>query len=263
MMAIGLGKFAGAQRYHTHAYKLGLERVIRTVGRQVLGSGKILGGLAILEDANHHTAKIAAVPVEVMEQREEELLELVKSWMGRIPCDLDILIVDEIGKIYSGAGMDTKVVNRGTNAEYNPWDTAPRIERVYVRGLSSNSYGNAIGLGMADMVHDRLLNAVDWTPTSINGLTASGLACLRAPWHYGDDRTCLDKLWRTVGKFEIEKVTVGWIANSLDIGTLALTENLRPALSGDVDIVGEGMDWPFGSDGDLHSPFTALRSQAS
>jgi hypothetical protein len=116
---------------------------------------------------------------------------------------------------------------------------------------------------MADMVHDRLLNAVDWTPTSINGLTASGLACLRAPWHYGDDRTCLDKLWRTVGKFEIEKVTVGWIANSLDIGTLALTENLRPALSGDVDIVGEGMDWPFGSDGDLRSPFTALRSQAS
>ena len=78
MMAIGLGKFAGAQRYHAYAYRLGLEHVIRSVGRQVLESGKILGGLAILEDANHNTAKLDAVPVEVMEQREEENLALVK-----------------------------------------------------------------------------------------------------------------------------------------------------------------------------------------
>ena len=85
MMAIGLGKFAGAQRYHTYAYKLGLEHVIRSVGRQVLASGKILGGLAILEDAHHNTAQVTAVPVEEMEQREEELLRLVKSWMGTHP----------------------------------------------------------------------------------------------------------------------------------------------------------------------------------
>src|SRR5919202_448365 len=105
MMAIGLGKFAGAQRYHTYAYRLGLEKVIRTVGRQVLGSGKILGGLAILEDANHNTAQLTAVPVEVMEQKEQELLALAKSWMGKIPgSPLDILIINEIGKIYSGAG---------------------------------------------------------------------------------------------------------------------------------------------------------------
>src|SRR5579862_1936191 len=121
MMAIGLGKFAGAQRYHTFAYRLGLEHVIRSVGRQVLKSGKILGGLAILEDANHNTAQLTAVPVENMERAEEELLALVKSWMGRIPMPLDILILDEIGKDISGAGMDTKVVNRSVNGESNPW----------------------------------------------------------------------------------------------------------------------------------------------
>ena len=98
MMAIGLGKFAGAQRYHTFAYRLGLEHVIRSVGRQVLKSGKILGGLAILEDANHNTAQLTAVPVDQMEQKEEELLALCKSWMGRIPVkEVDILIIDEIG----------------------------------------------------------------------------------------------------------------------------------------------------------------------
>src|SRR5215475_12125302 len=99
MMAIGLGKFAGAQRYHAYAFRgLGLEHVIVTVGRKVLESGKILGGLAILEDAYHNTAKLDAVPVEVMEEREEQNLALVKSWMASIPMDLDILILDEIGK---------------------------------------------------------------------------------------------------------------------------------------------------------------------
>src|SRR5437763_12987397 len=90
MMAIGLGKFAGAQRYHAYAYRgMGLENVIRSVGRQVLNSGKIIGGLAILEDAYHNTAKLDAVPVEAMEQREQENLALVKTWMGKIPFDLD------------------------------------------------------------------------------------------------------------------------------------------------------------------------------
>ena len=121
MLAIGIGKFAGAQKYHTYGYKLGLEHVIRSVGRQVLQSGKMIGGLAILEDAYHNTAKLDAVTAEVMEQREEENLELVKSWMGKIPVDLDILIVDEMGKEISGGGMDSKVINRGVQrAQYNP-----------------------------------------------------------------------------------------------------------------------------------------------
>src|SRR5882672_1888481 len=107
MMAIGLGKFAGAQHYHTYAYKIGLDRVIRSIGRQVLASGKILGGLAILEDAHHNTAQLTAVPVDRMEEREAQLLSLAKSWMGKIPMDLDILILGGIGKTISGAGMDT------------------------------------------------------------------------------------------------------------------------------------------------------------
>ena len=135
MMAIGLGKFAGAQRYHTYAYKLGLEEVIRTVGRQVLQSGKILGGLAILEDANHNTAQLTAVPGRGDgAAKRKSCLRSAKSWMARIPFELDILILDEIGKNISGAGMDTKVVNRGVHGEYNLWpDTAPRIERIFIR----------------------------------------------------------------------------------------------------------------------------------
>jgi len=253
MMAIGLGKFAGAQRYHTYAYRLGLEHVIRTVGRQVLKSGKILGGLAILEDANHHTAQLTAVPVARMEQQEEELLARVKSWMGRIPAPLNILIIDEIGKNYSGAGMDTKVVNRGVNGQYNPWDTAPAFDRIFLRGLSEHSYGNGVGLGMADVIHDRLLKAIDWNPTQINSLTASTPAAIRTPIHFPSDRMCLEKIWPTVGKTKQEDVTIGWIANSLDLGTLRMSENLLAEIKSNprLEVIGEPEELEFDLQGNL------------
>jgi len=230
MMAIGLGKFAGAQHYHTYAYKLGLEHTIRSIGRTVLASGKVLGGLAVIEDANHSTAKIEAVPVEYMERREEELLALAKSWMGRIPADLDILIIDEIGKNISGAGMDSKVVNRSVNGGYNPWPDTPLIERIFVRDLSSLSYHNAVGLGMADVVTDRLVSQVDWTPTRINSLTASTPAAIRTPVHYPTDRECLEAIAPTVGKFDMRDVTIGWIRNTMELSPIVLSENLRPRI---------------------------------
>jgi len=253
MMAIGLGKFAGAQRYHTYAYKLGLERVIRTIGRQVLASGKILGGLAILEDANHNTAQVTAVPVEEMESREEELLRLVKSWMGRIPADLDVLILDEIGKNISGAGMDTKVVNRGVYGQYNPWPDAPRIERIFIRGLSDLSYGNGVGLGMADVVSDRLLAKIDWNPTRINSLTASTPAAIRTPVHFPTDRECLEAIAPTVGKHNLMEVTYGWIRNSLELGLLAMSENLRCQIERDanLEILGPARPVEFDAGGNL------------
>ena len=254
MMAIGLGKFAGAQRYHTFAYRLGLERVIRTVGRQVLKSGKILGGLAILEDANHNTAKLEAVPVEKMESREEELLALTKSWMGRIPVEnLDILILDEIGKNVSGAGMDTKVVNRSVHGEYNPWPNAPRIERIFIRDLSPLTYNNGVGLGRADVVHDRLLDKIDWVPTQINSLTASTPAAIRTPIHYSTDRKCLETIAPTVGKFDSKTITIGWIKNSLEIGVIGITENLRGQIEKNtsLEILGPARDWPFDAAGQL------------
>jgi hypothetical protein len=253
MMAIGLGKFAGAQRYHTYAYKLGLENVIRSVGRQVLQSGRILGGLAILEDANHQTARLAAVRVDEMEQREQELLEQTKSWMGRIPCDLDILIVDELGKQFSGAGMDTKVINRGIYGTANVWNTAPNIERVFVRGLSDHSYGNAVGIGMADVTHDSILPKINWEATAINSLTASTLAAIRMPIHYPSDRLCLEKVWPTVGKFRKEEIAIGWVRNTLEIGLVALTENLRERIEANpaLEILGPAWDWPFDERGNL------------
>jgi hypothetical protein len=258
MMAIGLGKFAGAQRYHAYAYRLGLEHVIRTVGRQVLGSGKVLGGLAILEDANHNTARVEAVPVEQMEQREEANLALVKSWMARVPADLDILILDEIGKNISGAGMDTKVVNRGVNGEYNPWP-GPKFQRLFIRNLSELTYNSGVGLGMADVVTDRLVKRIDWAPTWINSLTANTPASIRTPIHFPTDRECLERIAPTVGKVDLSQLTFGWIRNTMELGRLALSENLRPTVESNPDLEIEAViDFEFGENGDLLSPFEAV-----
>ncbi len=260
MMAIGLGKLAGAQRYHTHGHRVGLETVIRSVGRQVLTSGKILGGLAILEDANHNTAHLEAVPVENMERREEELLALTKSWMGKIPVRaLDVLIVDEIGKNISGAGMDTKVINRSIQCHYNPWPELARIERIFARDLSSLTYNNGVGLGMADIVTDRLVSRIDWAATHVNSLTASTPSAIRTPIHFATDRECLEKIAATVGRFDQSEVTIGWIRNTMELGLFAFTENLWPELSQNpaLEKVGEPQPLEFDQDGNLVSALEA------
>jgi hypothetical protein len=263
MMAIGLGKFAGAQRYHAYAYRLGLEHVIRSIGRQVLTSGKILGGLAILEDACHNTAKLDAVPVELMEQREEENLALVKSWMARIPMDLDILILDEIGKNISGAGMDTKVVNRGVNGEYNPWPGIPKFQRLFVRDLSDLTYDCAVGLGMADVVTDRLVNRTDWQPTIINSLTANTPAAIRTPVHFPADRECLERFAPTVGKLDLDAVTYGWIRNTMELGRIAVSENVRAQVAANSQLEIEStIDFDFDGAGNLLSPFAPVAETA-
>lgn len=266
MMAIGLGKFAGAQAYHTYAYRMGLGDVIRKVGRQVLSCGKILGGLAILEDARHSTAKLEAVCVESMETREEELLALVKSWMGKIPVrELDILTLDEIGKNISGAGADTKVINRSIDCHYNPWEWLPRINRIFIRGMSDNTYGNVVGIGFGDIVNDRILEGVDWEATNVNSLTASTPGPNRIPMHYPTDRECLERISKTVGKFDPMEVSYGWIRNTMDLELFVFSENLRPELerNPDLEVVSGPFELPFDDAGNLVSPLVPAGAHAA
>jgi hypothetical protein len=256
MMAIGLGKFAGAQQYHNFAYRIGLEQMIRSVGAKLFSCGKVLGGLAILEGAHHETAGLVALSgsqgVEAMVAREEELLREVKSWMAKLPAnEIDILIVDEIGKNISGAGMDTKVINRSVNGHYNPWPDTPYIHRIYARGLSDLTYHSAVGLGMADIIHDRLVSDVDWTPTYINSLTANTPACVRTPAHFPNDREALSRLAPTVGKLDLSAVTYCRIKNTMELIHMAVSENLIPKLAPNVKVVSEPFEARFDAAGDL------------
>ena len=246
----------GRRRYHTHAQRLGLEHVIRAAGRRVLQSGNMIGGLAILEDAHHNTAKLDAVPADCMEQREEENLTLVKSWMPRLPCDLDVLIVDQMGKNISGTGMDAKVVNRGPSSEYNPWPGLPSIRRIFVRDLDPESHGNAVGIGIADATTDRLVRHIDWEPTRINALSSGTTSRIRVPAPFATDRDALDWVMATAGKLDAAEVTLGWIRNTLELNRLAISQNLRARLDGQPQVEVEGeIDVKWDERGNLVSPF--------
>jgi hypothetical protein len=231
----------------------------------VLASGKLLGGLAILEDGLHQTAAVEAVPADTMEAREEELLARAKAWMPRIPVSrLDLLIVNEIGKNFSGTGMDAKVINRSIDGELNCWPGEKiRIERVFVRGLNENSYGNGVGIGMADVTHDRVLAAIDWNATWINSLTASTPAGSRIPMHFASDRECIERIALTVGKLDLSEVTIGWIQNTLELSGLMLSENLREEIEGNpnLEIVGPPHPVEFDAAGNLTgSPLRAVQA---
>lgn len=254
MIAIGLGKVDSAKSAHRHGRQHGMEAVIRSVATHVLQTGKILGGLAILEDAHHHTAQVAALPAEGLMAREEILLAQVKSWMPRLPVnDVDILIVDEIGKNISGTGMDLKVVNRNALAAYNPWPEIPRVQRIYVRDLSSLSYGNAVGMGAADIVHSRMVAKVDPHAGRVNAETAGSLAMVRTPLHFPTDRECIGLLANTVGRADRHHVTAIRIRNTLELGTMAVSANLADELAQNpaAEIAGPAFEMQFDEAGQL------------
>ena len=190
-----------------------------------------------------------------MEKREEELLVLVKSWMGHVPCNLDILILDEIGKNISGAGMDTKVANRSVQGGYNPWPNTPHFQRIFVRDVSDNTYGNAVGLGMADVINSRMLAKIDWKPTRINSLTASTPAAIRTPVHFPTDVECLESMMPTVGKHDWSEVTIGRIRNTLELGLVELSENLLPLIAGrsEIEVVSQPQLMDLDAEGNYRS----------
>ncbi len=258
MMAIGLGKWAGAKRYHSWALRIGMGQVIGSVGSAVLDTGKMLGGLAILEDAHHNTAEVRALGAAGMADQEATLLERVKSWKSDLPAsEIDLLIVDEIGKDISGAGMDTKVVNRGGPQGPNSWNGVPTVHRIFVRNLSANTYGNAIGMGFADIAHDRLVKQVDFPATWINALTSSVTFPGFTPLHFPTDRECLERVLPTCGKIDTSGCTIAWIRNTLQLSRLRVSENLLPELAGNpaIKVLGPPTALPFDSSGDLISPF--------
>jgi hypothetical protein len=191
-----------------------------------------------------------------MEQRDEEHVALAKSWMPKLPCDLDVLIVDEMGKNIAGTGMDAKVVNRGPNCEYNPWPGLPAIRRIFVRDLDPQTHGNALGIGMADVTTDRLVSHIDWGPTRVNALSAGIPARIRVPAHFPSDRECLQWIAATAGKLNLADVSYGWIRNTLELDRLAISDGLRQEIEAELHVEIEceiAVTWD--QSGNLVSPF--------
>lgn len=224
MMTIGLGKADGATEAHRCSWKYGFETALRAISTRVLASGKILCGVALIENELHQLAEVrAAFPDRVFSQ-EEEALKVARQLVPRIPFpEIDLLIVDEMGKNISGTGMDTKVIGRGV--EPVPPE-APRIRAIYTRDLTPETEGNAAGVGLADLIHDRLYGKIDYQKTFINTRISLNLPLARIPMHSPSDRDALDFVLGYLGSPEPDKQRLAWIRNTLALDRIAVSQNL-------------------------------------
>jgi hypothetical protein len=223
MIAIGFGKQAGAAAYHAAASRVGMERIIRTVSKVVLPRVPILAGIALLEDTFHATARVAVLRPEEIEPREIELQAEARRLMPRLPFDeIDLLIVDWIGKNISGAGMDTNVVGRGVDGM--PFRSArSRAKNIYVRGLTPESHGNAVGVGLAEVVRSRVIEGMDSRAMYMNALSAMTPATVRVPMHFDTDAECLKAVLRVAG-VDREKARIVRVRNTLAVDRFVASE---------------------------------------
>jgi hypothetical protein len=224
MLAIGMGKAEGALECHHWSWKFGFEKTIRAVSGKVLASGKILAGVPVVENEFHQIAALRAASPTDMVAVEEACLKIARPLVARLPFPrLDLLIVDELGKNISGTGMDTKIVGRGV--ELAPGE-APAIRLIYARDLTPESNGNALGVGLADAMHERLYRKIDLEKMYANARTSMNPPMPRLPIFWPSDREALDWLLGALGSPEPAEQRVAWIRNTLDLNRVAASERL-------------------------------------
>jgi Lactate racemase N-terminal domain len=233
MCVIGLGKHKGAIAMHAAASRLGHEACIRAAARVILQHAPVLGGLALIEDQNHQTAVMEVVAAADFETREAVLFQKAKELMPKLPFDeIDLLIVDEMGKDISGAGMDTNVIGRSVYG-YHSWLLPPEpgkrlhIHRIFVRDLSHATDGNAVGIGMADFVTTRCAEAVKKGPTYTNSLTALTPYMAKIPIHFDTDRECIERALTSLALPDLSKARVVRIVNTLSLKRVQVSESYK------------------------------------
>jgi hypothetical protein len=254
MMLIGLGKHAGAKIYHRAIADFDFGQIVRSVGREVLATCRIVAGLAIVENSYDETARIEAVAPGDFEEREKQLLILAKQWMPKLPFDAaDILVLDEIGKDISGSGMDTNIVGRKYHDHQAAEGETPRIKKIIVRGLTPATHGNASGIGLAEFCRTQLVEEMDVRITRINCITGGHSTGAMVPLDYETDREILDVALVSIGLTEPPEARFLWARNTLDIAEIECSNiYLQEARErDDLEVLCEPRPMPLGEDGNL------------
>ena len=257
MSSIGLGKHAQALALHAHGVK-GIRDYMVEAGEKVFASGKVLFGVGIVENAYEETAMVEAIPPERVAEREAELLRESANLMPRLPVsDIDVLFVDELGKNFSGTGMDTNVVGRFRILGVEEPES-PSAKYLIVGDVSEASHGNALGIGLADFTTRRLFEKVDHEAMNQNVLTSTFVERAKIPMVMENDREALVAALRCNWGVEPEDTRFVRIPNTLHIRYVYLSENLleEALANGNVEVVEDAAEPAFDEDGNL-KPFEA------
>lgn len=261
MMLIGLGKHEGAKIYHRAIMDYSFAQILHSVASQVLEKCRVVAGVGIVENGYDETAVIRAVGSEEFAEREKELLRLAKQWMPKLPFDeVDLLIIEEIGKNISGAGMDTNVVGRKFNDHKAADDEWPKVKRIFVRGLTEETHGNAAGIGIAEFTNRRTVEAIDRRKTVINCLTGGHPTGAMTPVYFDTDRECLEAALSTVGLAPATDARILWIANTLHLAEVECSQAYleQARARDDLELLSDLRPLPLDEAGDLHALAPAL-----
>lgn len=252
MMLIGLGKHEGAKIYHRGILTMSFPEIIDAVAEQVLQVCRVCGGLAILENAEDETALLEAVRPENFKTREPELLLLANQWLPRLPFnDVDLLIVDQIGKNISGVGMDANVVGRKFNDHAATDQDLAKCRRIFVRSLTKETHGNATGIGMAEFTTQRCVDQIDHEITRINCITGNHPEAAMIPVTLPNDALAVETALQTIGMTEPEDAKIIQISDTLHLTRVRVSEAYFDAVrrSDTLSFDGEPFDFPVGDDG--------------
>ena len=224
MMAIGMGKLKGAQLYHKAAVPYTFYKIITEAARLVLTKAPVICALGILENAYGQTAKISALKPAEIESQEKDLLQLSKKMMAKLPFDeIDLLIVDEMGKDISGVGIDPNITGRNRDL-LGVFPHPVQVKRLFVRDLTDGSKGNATGIGLADITTQRLVDKIDYTATYKNCITGISPEKAAVPMHFGNDRDAIEVALGCVGLVTSAKSKIVRIKNTLRLDILEVSE---------------------------------------
>ncbi|NCW28609.1 MAG: DUF362 domain-containing protein, partial [Verrucomicrobia bacterium] len=224
MMVVGMGKIRSAETFHS-ARPEKMPRILEEMGSLLVKSGKIWGGLALLEDGFDETAEVHALSGSEILEKEPALLERHRHYFPSLPCDdLNVLVVDEIGKTYSGTGMDTNVIGRRGVHGFEDL-TKPKISIIAALGLTPKAQGNALGVGLADFITQRLRDAIDEKKTFLNALTTGDMQRMAIPCTLKDDETLVAQIRQRYGDQR-------WmlIPNTLHVEKIYVSEDLAKDL---------------------------------
>lgn len=252
MLVVGLGKRDGATQVHKLGLR-GLKEVLPDVGRFLVRNTKFALGLAVLENARDETAEIVPIEPETVFDVEPKLLVKARNLMGRLPFDqIDVLVVGEIGKNYSGSGMDPNVIGRlmvETQADFD----RPVVTRLVALDVSEESHGNIVGVGFADLTTERLVSRMDAAATRINTLTSCCLERARIPITFPTDREVIEQALETCWRLEWSEARIVVIPNTLELESLWVSAPLESEVQADPHLRRESdyLPAPFLPDGRL------------
>ncbi|WP_022667100.1 hypothetical protein [Desulfospira joergensenii] len=207
MMVVGMGKHQGALVYHNMALKYGFFDLLKKMGDEIVARSNLCLGIGIVEDQLDRTLAVEVVPAREIAQKEPLLLEKAKAHFPGLPFqDIDILVIQQIGKEISGAGMDPNVTGRTYDFMEDDFSKSLKARRVTILGLSAGTAGNAIGLGNADIITEKVFQEMDYEATLMNALTSMSLRKAFIPVRLPTEEKAVQASFQTIGPVDPDHV---------------------------------------------------------